>query len=85
VVWFGESLHHGSLERATRAVEQAQVVLVIGTSAMVYPVAALPGVARAHHARVVEINVESTPLTAAVDAVLRGPAAEMLVALERAL
>jgi NAD-dependent deacetylase len=84
VVWFGEPLDPLTLDAATGAVEQANVVLVVGTSAVVYPVAALPDLARRRHARIVEINVEDTPLSAGADAVLRGPAGEVLPALERA-
>jgi NAD-dependent deacetylase len=85
VVWFGEPLDTGALNAAAVAVEHADVVLVVGTSAVVYPVAALPHIARRSGARLVEVNVEDTPLTAEVHAVLRGPAGEVLPALERAL
>ena len=85
VVWFGEPLDSETMERATVAVEAADVVLVVGTSAVVYPVAALPHLARQRHARVVEVNVEDTPISREVDAVLRGPAGEVLPALERAI
>ena len=84
VVWFGEALDPHVMERASTAVGQADVVLVVGTSAVVYPVAALPQLARGR-ARVVEINVDETPLSVDVDAVLRGPAGEILPALQAAL
>jgi NAD-dependent deacetylase len=85
VVWFGEALDPDVLERATRAAENADVVVVVGTSAVVYPVAALPQMARRRHAKVVEVNVAPTPLSREVDAVLRGTASEMLVAVEQRL
>jgi NAD-dependent deacetylase len=85
VVWFGEPLEPDVMTAATAAVEEADVVLVVGTSAVVYPVAALPRMARQRDARIVEINVEQTPLTVDVDAVLRGPAGEVLPALEAAV
>jgi NAD-dependent deacetylase len=81
VVWFGEPLDAASMAQATTAVGEADVVLVVGTSAVVYPVAALPQLARERRARVVEVNVEETPLSADVAAVLRGPAGEVLPAL----
>jgi NAD-dependent deacetylase len=84
VVWFGEALDADVLTAAMTAAETADVVLVVGTSAVVYPVAALPQVARRRRAKVVEINVDDTPLSADADAVLRGPAGELLPALERA-
>jgi len=85
VVWFGEPLDRAVLAAASRAVECADVVIVVGTSAVVYPVAGLPQRAKQRGARVVEINVEETPLTAQVDAVLRGRAGEWLPAVERLL
>jgi NAD-dependent deacetylase len=82
VVWFGEALEPGNIERAMDAARSCDVLLVVGTSAVVYPAAALPRVAHSAGALVVEINVEDTPLTAEADVVLRGPAAEVLPALE---
>ncbi len=81
VVWFGEGLDPATLAAASDAAAHADVILVIGTSSVVYPVAALPAMARRRHARVVEINVESTPLSAEADVVLRGPAGEIVPAL----
>jgi NAD-dependent deacetylase len=85
VIWFGEPLDADVMDEASAAIERADVVLVVGTSAVVYPVAGLPHRAKRRGARVVEINVDDTPLTSEVDAVLRGPAGEMLPAVERAL
>ena len=52
VVWFGEPLDRAMLDAATDAVEQADVVLVVGTSAVVYPVAGAAAVgATARRAR----------------------------------
>jgi NAD-dependent deacetylase len=85
VVWFGESLDAVALETAMAVAEEADVIVVVGTSAVVYPVAALPQIARRRGARIVEVNVEETPLTAVADAVLRGTAGEVLPTLERAL
>lgn len=81
VVWFGESLPSDALERAMRGAREATLVLVIGTSSLVYPAAELPLIARAAGAYVVEINPETTPLTAQVDEQLAGPAGEVLPAL----
>lgn len=85
VVWFGESLNPDHVERALAAVRTCDVLLVIGTSAIVYPVAAFPSLARQAGARIVEINVADTPLTPQADVVIRGPAGSVLSELERAL
>jgi NAD-dependent deacetylase len=83
VVWFGEPLDPRRLEAAVEAVREAQVVLVVGTSSVVYPAAALPGIARRAGATVVEVNPEETPLTGEADLVLRGAAGIVLPELER--
>ena len=85
VVWIGEPLDPDTLERATDAAGAADVLLVVGTSAVVYPVAALPEMAHRRGVRVVEINIDDTPLTPHVDAHLRGSAASILPDLERQL
>jgi NAD-dependent protein deacetylase/lipoamidase len=85
VVWFGEALSQAAVTQAFEAARQAEVVLVIGTSSLVYPAAALPQVARAGGAFVVEVNPEATPLTPLADVSLRGTAASLVPALvERA-
>lgn len=78
VVWFGEALPADVLRPAIEAARRAQVFLVVGTSAMVQPAASLPLLAREAGARVVEVNVEETPLTPLVDASFFGPAGELL-------
>jgi NAD-dependent deacetylase len=85
VVWFGEALDPAVVAHAWSAVEEADALLVVGTSAVVFPVAALPDVARAKRVPVVEINVDDTPLTAQADFVVRATAATALSALESAL
>jgi NAD-dependent deacetylase len=84
VVWFGETLPAPALQRAFEAARDADAVLVVGTSSLVYPAAALPQVARSAGAFVVEVNPEPTPLTPMVQASLRGPAAELVPALVEA-
>jgi NAD-dependent deacetylase len=78
VVWFGEPLPEGRRKEAEHAVSAAQVFLVIGTSANVYPAASLIPYARQAGAKVVEINTEETPFSSTVDCALRGPAGELL-------
>jgi NAD-dependent deacetylase len=81
VVWFGEALPREALAEAERASLSASVFLVVGTSAVVYPAASFAALAEASGARIVEINVEETPITASADVSLRGKAAEILPAL----
>lgn len=85
VVWFGEALDPEGVRQAVDAVQRCDVLLVVGTSAVVYPVAALPAMARRARATIVEVNVETTALTAEADIVLRGPSGEILPEVERLL
>jgi NAD-dependent deacetylase len=78
VVWFGEALDPGVLRQAEAALTRCQVVLVVGTSAVVQPAASMALWARRSGAQVVEINPDSTPLTAHCDFTLSGKAAEVL-------
>jgi len=78
VVWFGEALPDGMMREAEHATESAEVLLVIGTSAVVYPAAGLIPQARRSGARVIEINTEETAASAMVDCALRGAAGEVL-------
>jgi NAD-dependent deacetylase len=64
--------------RAERAAREAQVFVVIGTAAVVYPAAGLVGIAKASGAKVVEINITETPVSGMVDEAVRGAAAEVL-------
>jgi NAD-dependent deacetylase len=84
VVWFGESLPDEAVEQALQAAQVAEVVLVVGTSSLVYPAAALPRIARASGAFLVEVNPEATPLSDAADVSLRGTAAALVPALVEA-
>jgi NAD-dependent deacetylase len=74
VVWFGEALPKGALERATAAVLAADVLVVARTSAQVYPAAGLIPLASA----VIEINPEATAFSDDVTFSLRGTSADIL-------
>ena len=78
VVWFGENLPRGIFEAASSSVSRCGVLLVIGTSAVVYPAAGLIPLARRAGAKVIEVNLDATPLTNEVDVSLRGKAGELL-------
>jgi NAD-dependent deacetylase len=78
VVWFGEPLPQDEWERAERASVRAQVFLVVGTSAVVYPAAGLAEIARRAGATVAVINADATPLDPLADYVLPGRAGAIL-------
>jgi NAD-dependent deacetylase len=78
VVWFGEMLPDGAIEKSAEAVRNADVFIVAGTSAQVYPAAGLIPQAIRNKATVIEINPEETDFSADVTYPLRGTSAELL-------
>lgn len=78
VVWFGESLPQQAWEKAAVAAGSAELFLVVGTSALVQPAASLPLLGKQNGARLIEINLDPTPLSGLADMVVRGKAAEVL-------
>ncbi len=78
VVWFGEPLDSDVIGAAFRAAQEADLCLVVGTSALVYPAASVPDVTRSGGGAVVEVNLEPTPLSASADVSLSGPAGTLL-------
>jgi NAD-dependent deacetylase len=71
-------LPENAVMRAYAAIETCDVMLVVGTSGVVYPAAGFPGVAKRAGARVIEVNPEATPVTYDADVSLRGPAGDVL-------
>ena len=78
VVWFGEPLPPDEWERAFEASCGARLFLLVGTSATVYPAAALAQVARAGGARLAVINPDPTPFDRVADWVLPGRSGDIL-------
>ena len=78
VVWFGEALPQDVWQAAENAARTAELFLVIGTSAVVYPAAGLAQIAKSSGARVVEINIAETQLSDQIDQFLQGPSGELL-------
>ncbi len=71
VVWFGESLDANILTQAMDIVSNAEILIVIGTSALVHPAASLPRLAIENQARLIEINPDQTPISSLADEVYR--------------
>ena len=75
---FGQALVPEVIDRAMQAAAEAELLISIGTSLQVYPVAGMVPAANAAGARVVIINAEPTPFDNVADAVLREPIGEVL-------
>ena len=82
VVLFGEMLPEGVWAEAAGRAACSDVCFVVGTSAIIYPAAALPAAAKRAGAFLVEVNPEETPLSEICDVTLRGAAGELLPLLD---
>jgi NAD-dependent deacetylase len=81
VVWFGEGLPAGALEEGEQLAAHCDVMLVVGTSGVVWPAARVPITAREAGATVIDVNPDRDELARIADVHLRGGGAEMLPAL----
>jgi NAD-dependent deacetylase len=78
VVWFGEALPADAIDRAQVLSAGCDVMLVVGTSGVVYPAAAMPLLAAQAGAVVIDVNPEHDALAAAATIFLRGAGGEVL-------
>lgn len=81
ILWFGETYWPGVLEICRDAAESADLVLVAGTSATIWPPAALALQGQRAGATLIDINPERTPISEAADLHLVGSAGTLLPAL----
>jgi NAD-dependent deacetylase len=75
---FGQGLVSRDLERAQRAAEECDVLLAIGTTLAVYPIAAMVPIARESGGRIVIVNGEPTEMDGLADSLLRGSISDIL-------
>jgi NAD-dependent deacetylase len=75
---FGQSLVREDLARAQQAAEVCDLLLAVGTTLAVYPIAGVVPVAKEAGARVVIVNAEPTAMDELADAVLRGAIGQIL-------
>ncbi len=83
VVLFGEMLRPGAFENAAVKAAECELCFVVGTSALVYPAAGLPEIAKASGAFVCEVNPERTPLSDLCYEVITGKAGQVLPLLSK--
>jgi NAD-dependent deacetylase len=81
VVWFGEMLDPRALQEASAEAGDCDVLLVVGTSGLVYPAAGLPARARRAGAAIITVNPEATEADALAEVSIRGGAAVALPSL----
>ena len=78
VVWFGEALPYRVLDRAQKASEACDLMLVVGTAGAVYPAAGLARLASRVGAKVIIVNPSVSELDDAADLIVRSPASVAL-------
>jgi len=78
VVWFGGPLPADVIQAAADAAANADVFLTVGTSAVVYPAAALTEIAVGCGAAAIEVNLQPTPASRLVRVALHGKAGDIL-------
>jgi NAD-dependent deacetylase len=78
VVLFGEPMPAAAVEEAMELAREADVMVVVGTSLVVYPAAEIPVVAARAGATLIVVNAEPTPLDSAAEVVIRGRSGEVL-------
>jgi NAD-dependent deacetylase len=85
VVLFGEQMPQAAVQEAFALARDADVMLVVGSSLVVYPAAEIPVVAVRSGASLIVINAEPTPLDEIAAVVIRGKSGEVLPEIIRLL
>lgn len=77
-IFFGEPIPRDAFIKSLSMIEKCDAMLVVGTSAMVYPAAGLPAMAKQNGAKIIEINKEASMISNIADYSLYGKAGEIL-------
>ena len=85
VVWFGEGVPWQAVEEAMQAAYQCDLILVVGTSGLVYPAGQLPLIAKQAGAALIDINLRPSPISSLANLFLQGKSGEILPALLQAV
>lgn len=75
---FGQALVPEVIDRAIAVSQECDLLLSVGTSLQVYPVAGIVPTAKSNGARVIILNEQPTPFDRIADAVVRGSISEVL-------
>jgi NAD-dependent protein deacetylase/lipoamidase len=83
VVLFGEPMPAPAINEALELARLCDVILVVGTSLVVYPAAEVPLVAVRSGARMIVVNAEPTPFDGLAEVVIHGRSGEVLPEIAR--
>ncbi|MFN0149216.1 MAG: SIR2 family NAD-dependent protein deacylase [bacterium] len=78
IVWFGETLDAEDVAKSQEALVSCDVLLIVGTSGIVYPAASFAAIAKSAGAFVVDVDVDAKPKSPVVDVALCGRAADIV-------
>lgn len=78
IVWFGEMLPDDQYSAAEKAARNCDILFVVGTSAVVYPAAYIPLIAKDNRKYLVEVNITETELSYKVDYSIPGKSGDVL-------
>ncbi len=79
VIFFGEALPEDTLREAMRQANHCDLLIVVGSSLVVYPAAGIPFAAKQTGAKLVVVNLSPTPADRIADVVINAPAGEALL------
>jgi NAD-dependent deacetylase len=75
---FGQAMPEGEMERATELSRTSEFFMVVGSTLLVHPAAAMPGHAKENGSFLVIVNLSETPYDNVSDVLIRGKAGEIL-------
>ncbi len=78
VVWFGETIAPEVIDQCYQLLQNCDLLIIIGTSGVVYPAAQFAGIAKQNKAKIIEINIEETALSGWCDIFLKKTATSAL-------
>jgi NAD-dependent deacetylase len=85
VIFFGEQLPAEELRQAVHHSRQSDLLIVVGSSLVVYPAAYMPVYAKEAGASVVIVNLTATDFDDQADVVIHGKAGEVMPLILRAV
>jgi len=85
IVFFGEQIPRAAMLETQELIEESNYILVVGTSATVVPASQIPILVKKRGGKIIEFNMEATPLTDIADLSIFGSASETLPELVEAL
>lgn len=78
-IFFGEGIPHDAYYGSIDAAERCDAFVIIGTSGQVSPANLIPGIAKQHGAKIIEINMEPSTYTKHIsDIFIQGKSGEIL-------